>query len=121
MPSTLAYPAPPRGWERPVLLKDSFSSAPNQTDWIKLRGIVAVQLTGAATSVGAVVERSTDDPGGPQGGAGNPAPAGQTLSGSPSAGMPVGAYDEPAAAWWRVRLTAVSGGACNLSISGQEA
>jgi hypothetical protein len=90
-------------------------SAPGVTDWIRAFEQIAVQITGGATSVTAQVERSTEDPAATV----NPAPAGDPITGNPATGIKPVAYAEPGAAWWRVNLSAVSGGTANVSLAGK--
>ena len=85
------------------------------TDWVALCDGVAVQVTGPATSFTGVVERSAHDPAD----AAAPAPADAApVSGNPAAGMVANSYAEPGVAWWRVRVTAIGGGAATVAISG---
>lgn len=84
------------------------------SDWVLCEGDIALQITGSATSVTAVVERSTRNPSGTP----NPAPlSSDTITGNPSTGMNVASYYEPGAAYWRVRLTALSGSGVNVSFA----
>lgn len=94
----------------------TLTSPTSATDALLFKGAVAIQITGPATAVTVVVERSTSDP---ASGA-NWAPAdADAVTGNPSTGVPVQAYLEPAAAWWRVRLTAMTGASVTISLSGQ--
>ena len=102
-----------------VRTREKNLAAPGVTDAVMLSGIVIVQFTGAATAVTAVVERSTKDPalGGP-----NWAPADSAaLTGNPNTGMPPLAYREGGAAWWRARVTAITGSSVDVSIQGKGA
>ena len=77
---------------------------------------VSVQLSGTATDIVAVVERSSQDPGS---GEENWAPVeGETFTGDLSAGIPPRAYIEPAAGWWRVRVSTLTGGYVRVSMAG---
>lgn len=91
-------------------------TAVGATQGVRVRGSVAIQYTGAATSITSVVERSTIDPvlGTPNWARVEDTP----VTGNPSAGMTVASYTEPAIAWWRVRLTAITGSPVTVSISG---
>lgn len=86
------------------------------TEGVRVRGAVAIQYTGSATAITSVVERSTIDPvlGNPNWARVEDTP----VSGNPSTGMTVSSYTEPAIAWWRVRLTALTGTSVTVSISG---
>lgn len=84
------------------------------TDWVLCQKDIAVQLTGPSTVVTAVVERSTINP---ALGA-NPAPLDSTnLTGNPTTGINVNQFYEPGAAWWRVRVTALTGTAVDVALT----
>lgn len=89
-------------------------SAPGVTDWVCLANNIAVQITGTATSITALVERSTKNPAD----AANAAPADAPITGSPVAGIQPVPYLEPGVAWWRVNVTAVAGGDAVIALSG---
>jgi hypothetical protein len=92
-------------------------SSPGVTEWICMSGQIGVQITGQATSITAVVERSSLDPLSSDGA--NPTPAdGVTLTGDPSSGLIPTGYYEPGTAWWRVRVSSLSGGVVTISLSG---
>lgn len=95
-------------------------SATGSTDpAIRLQGTVVVQLSGTATDIVAIVERSSRDPGSAQV---NWAPAeDDTFSGDLSAGIAPRAYTDPAIGFWRVRITTLTGGTCKVSIIGDRA
>jgi len=85
---------------------DHTLNAAGVTDWVCLSSNVSVQITGTATAITAIVERSTRNP---VVGA-NAAPASDApITGSPVAGMSPIPYAEPGVAWWRVRVTDVNG------------
>lgn len=86
--------------------------------WTLFEGTnVAVGLSGTATSVTAVIERSGRDPSGPSGA--SSAPADTTgLTGNLATGVPANIYEEPGVGWWRVNITASSGGTVLASLSG---
>lgn len=90
------------------------SSGPSEA--VRVRGSVAIQYTGTATSINAVVERSTIDPG--TGGSNWARVEDAPVTGNPASGMTVSVYSEPAVAWWRVRLTSITGSNVTVSISG---
>lgn len=109
------------GEERFLEYTETFSATGN-TDPLRYErsdeGIV-IQLSGTATSFTAIVERATLDPG-----AGTPnwAPADSSpLSGNASTGIAPVRYDEPVRGWWRVRITALSGGNLTVYIAGKPA
>lgn len=94
-------------------------SAPGSTDAVRLQGSIVVQLSGTATSLAAVVEHATRDPATAEA---NWAPADDIgFAGNLSTGMSPKPYTEPATGWWRVRITAISGGSCKVSIIGEKA
>lgn len=94
-------------------------SAPGSTDAVRLQGNVVVQVSGSATSLTAIVEHATRDPNTSEA---NWAPADDTgFGGNLSAGLSPRPYVEPATGWWRVRVTAISGGNCKISIIGEKA
>jgi hypothetical protein len=96
---------------------DDTLNAPGATTPLRVVGEVCVQLSGTATSITAIVERSTRDPvQGP-----NWAPAGDPITGNPSTGLPIKRYMEPTRGWWRVHITALSGGSVISDVSGQKA
>jgi hypothetical protein len=91
--------------------------APGATDGIRLQGDVVVQISGTATNIVAVVEHATRDPGGAQA---NWAPAETSgFTGDLSLGMSPRVYMEPATGFWRVNVTALTGGNCRVSIVGE--
>ena len=86
---------------------------------IRLQGTVTVQLSGTATEISAVVERSSRSPGG---GEENWAPAeDEAFAGNLSAGIAPREYAEPAVGWWRVRVPTLTGGDVKISIIGETA
>ncbi len=86
---------------------------------IRLQGTVTVQLSGTATEISAVVERSSRSPGSGQE---NWAPAeDETFAGDLSAGIAPREYTEPAIGWWRVRVLTLTGGDVKISIIGETA
>lgn len=101
------------GGEKRLKAQETFD-ATGETDWIKFTDELSVQLTGDATAVTAVVERSTDDPTGDA----NPAPVGEEITGDLTDGIAPLAYDEPGASWWRVKITALSGGDVEVTLLG---
>lgn len=89
------------------------------TDWILLSNYIAVSVSGSATSVSIMVERSVTEPTGKIGAtpvAADDAP----IQGNPSQGMSPVAYMEPGAAWWRIRVLDLAGGNVFVSLSGTE-
>lgn len=94
-------------------------SVTGQTDPVRLQGDVVVQISGTATNLTAIVEHATRDPSTSEV---NWAPAeDDPFSGDLSAGMAPRPYRDPATGWWRVRLSAISGGNCKISIIGEKA
>lgn len=90
-------------------------SAPFTGDWIKVRGNYTVQITGAATSISAVIERSTRDPAGT---AGPNAATIDTITGNPSTGIVPSSYEEDGMSWVRWRVPTLNG-AAHLSLAGK--
>ena len=91
-------------------------SAPGEMDWVQfVTTDVVAQIEGAATSVTAIVERSVFNP---YEQVTNGAPAAEPITGNPATGISPSVYVEPALGWWRVRLTAISGGSATISLSG---
>lgn len=89
------------------------------TDWILLSNYIAVSVSGSATAVSLMVERSVTDPKGQIGA--KPVFADDApIQGNPSQGISPVAYMEPGSAWWRVRVVNVAGGDAFVSISGTE-
>lgn len=84
------------------------------TDWMQITGTVAIQITGVATAVTAKIERSTENP---VSSTANPVQIGADLTGNPSTTGIYSSSTEPGAAYWRVRLTAMTGVSCNIYIS----
>lgn len=87
------------------------------TDFVRVQGDVVVQISGTATAITAKVERASRDP---NSGEVNWAPAEtETFSGDLSAGIPPRAYFEPATGFWRLNISALTGGNCKVSIIGE--
>lgn len=95
-------------------------SATGQTDACRFeRGSdgVLVQIAGTATSVTAIVERATKDPGV---GTPNWAPASdQPISGNLATGVAPKRFIEPTRGWWRVRITGLTGGTASVYMVGE--
>lgn len=94
------------------------------TDWVRLENCdLSVQATGSATSIVVVVERSPLDPvtrGGPPLSYGPVNPTlGDSLIGSPAAGMSPSYYTEPGFGWWRATVTTLSGGNSRVCLTGR--
>lgn len=102
----------------------SGKTAPFATDWNKfINTNIIAALSGTATAVTAVVQRSAVNPnllvnGVAQGAVASPADA-TGFTGDLSAGIPPNIYTETGIGWWRINVTAVSGGNCTASLSGQ--
>lgn len=100
-----------------ALLASTTVSQPGLTSWVCLTGQLAIQVTGDATVLSYLVERSSMDPHDPAGH--NAAPAdSQVITGSPVQGMTPEAFYEPGVGWWRIRVTDIQGGDALLTISG---
>lgn len=109
------------GDERFLEYTETFSATGN-TDPLRYErsdeGIV-IQLSGTATSFTAIVERATLDPGAVTP---NWAPADSLpLSGNAAVGVAPVRFDEPVRGWWRVRVTALTGGNLTVYIAGKPA
>jgi hypothetical protein len=98
-----------------LTLEETLTAANQSTEWLRLSGQLAIQITGTATAVSVQVERSTRDP---QTLTPNTAPAGDVITGNPATGMQPKAYAEPGVAWWRAKLTAITGADCTVAING---
>lgn len=86
---------------------------------VRLQGAITVQVSGTASNVKAVVERSSGDPGSPKE---NWAPAeDRPFEGDLSQGMAPREYAEPSIGWWRVRVPTLSDGSVQISIVGESA
>ena len=100
-------------------------TSPFTTDWHQFTNTdVVIALSGSATAVVAVVERSCVNPFArvagslvPQGPITTPADS-DGFSGNLSAGIPANIYTESGVGWWRVRVSSVTGGDCTASLSG---
>lgn len=92
-------------------------SAVGTTEAIRVIGEIALQISGDATAITAVLERSTRDPGL----GANWAPAGDAISGNPSTGLQVKRYAEPTRAWYRVNISSITGGSVVIVFSGEKA
>ena len=80
---------------------------------------VVVQFSGTATAITAIIERSTLDP---VRDTPNWAPAMlDPVIGSLFTGIAPFLFDEPARAYWRVRITTLTGGNCTVVKSGEQA
>lgn len=80
---------------------------------------VYIQISGSATAITAIVERSTKDP---TRETANWAPAmAIPITGDLSAGIAPFIFNEPARGYWRVRITTLTGGTCTVVISGEQA
>lgn len=78
-------------------------TAPGDSQALRLRAEILVQLAGSGTAVTAVVLRS------PDGMDDNYSPAGEPIAGNQSAGVDIRRYDEPSRGFWKVRVTSVTG------------
>jgi hypothetical protein len=84
---------------------------------VRLQGAIVVQLSGTATNIVAITERSSRDPNTNEV---NWAPAETTgWSGNLSSGLAPRPYHDPATGFWRVRITTLTGGSCKVSIVGE--
>lgn len=80
---------------------------------------VYIQISGSATAITAIVERSTKDP---TRETANWAPASDTpITGNLSAGIAPLIFNEPSRGYWRVRITTLTGGNCTVVLSGEQA
>ena len=80
---------------------------------------IVVQFAGTATAVTAIIERSTNDP---VRDTPNWAPAMSTpATGNLVTGLAPFVFDEPARAYWRARITTLTGGNCTVVLSGEQA
>lgn len=88
------------------------------TPWVRFANCdICAQVSGDASAVVAVVQRSDTNPAGPLGA--NAAPADTDgFSGSPADGIPPNIYAEPGVGWWRMHVTTVTDGTVYASLSG---
>lgn len=94
-------------------------AAPGSTDPVRLSHDIVVQISGTATAVDAVVERSFADP---LFAANSFAPAeDEHFSGDLTVGIAARQFFEPIQAYYRVRVIAVSGGTAIVSLVGSTA
>jgi hypothetical protein len=99
--------------ENPEFAKNDQSlSAPGDTEPMRLCEEVCVQIGGSGTAIDATVLRS------PDGAADNYAPAGDDITGDPSAGINIKRYAEPSVAFWKIRVNSITGTA-KLHMSGK--
>lgn len=93
-------------------------SAPGSTEAVRFQrsedGVI-IAVSGTATSVVFVVERSSRDPGSDP--AWSPAQD-DAITGNPSTGIAPLQFREPATGFWRVRFTTLSGGTAKISMVG---
>lgn len=97
------------------LTEDHTAAGPTST--MRCSGEIALQVSGTATAVNGVLERSTRDP------TSNPnwAPAGDPITGNPSTGLPVKRYAEPTRAWYRFNILSMTGAGVTVVFSGEMA
>lgn len=94
-------------------------NAPGSTDPVRLAKDIVVQISGTATSVDAVFERSVTDP---NASANNWAPAeDEHFTGDLTVGVAARQYFEPIQGFYRFRIIAISGGTAIVSIIGSSA
>lgn len=90
-------------------------SAPGVTEAVKLASNIAVALSGTATNVEVVIERSARNPDGTP----TWVKVGASITGNLTTGIDVQAYLEPGTAWWRARVVTLTGGNVKIDISGR--
>lgn len=101
-----------------ILATDTLTTT-GPSDPVRLSGDIVVQLSGTATNITAVFERNPQDPAqAPNGWA--PAET-EAFSGNLSLGIPARRYQDPISAFYRLRVTALSGGNVTVAISAQQA
>lgn len=106
------------GIERQTFFEE-LSEAGVTSPAIRFVGDVTVQLSGTATNIEAIVERSSQDP---NGASANWAPAeDEPFSGNLANGISPRPYVEPAVGWWRVRVPTLDGGYVRINMSGGDA
>ncbi len=109
MSKNVINPAPKR-----VITNQRLTAVGDVSDWVLCQGDIAIQVTGTATAVSFIVERSTRNPSDTP----NPAPvATDPVTGNPSTGVNVLSYVEPGVAYWRVRITAMTGSNVDVSFA----
>lgn len=96
-------------------------SVTGATDWVQFQDTnIIVQIDGAATDIVAVVERSALDPSKYTDATWAPADD-LPITGDPSSGLSPFVYIELGVAFWRVRVTTLTGGTATVSLSGKSA
>ena len=94
-------------------------SGVGSTASVRLSQDIVAQISGTATSIDAVLERSVADPGTTSG---SWAPAEDLhFSGDLSAGIAARPYYEPLSAFYRMRIISISGGTATISLIGKQA
>lgn len=110
---TLNKVVTPKGVNK-IVTNQNLTANGDVSSWVLCQGDIAVQVSGVATAATLVVERSTRNPSDTP----NPAPlSADTITGNPSTGINVASYYEPGAAWWRVRVTALTGTSVDVSFA----
>ncbi len=91
-----------------------------ETDPIKFVSCQLIgQVSGDATDIVVLPERSATDPDGPFGPTWAPAPTyADGFTGDLSAGIAGIVFTEPGVGWWRLRGATVTGGDCSAALSG---
>lgn len=102
----------------------SAATVPFTTDWHQFVNTdIIAALSGTATAITAMVERSAVNPAGKgltgaaQGAVTSPADS-TGFTGDLSAGIAPNIYTESGVGWWRINVTAIAGGNCIASLSG---
>lgn len=97
---------------RTVIATETFTGA-GETDWVMMAGNISVMLTGAGTAVSATLERSVHtDPV-------DEAPMGAAITGNPSTGINVANYEEVGVAWFRVKVSSLTGADVTVVMTGE--
>ncbi len=93
-------------------------SAAGSMDWTRFESTnVTASISGTATTGTVVVERSAFDPLGSPGASAAPADD-ASFTGDLTAGVSPRAYYETGVGWWRIRVTASTGGYVDCGLSG---
>lgn len=104
------------------VMGSSGNTVPFQTAWVQfINTNLLAALSGTATAVVAIIERSAVDPNLGSLGAVTPiiSPADSAgFTGSLATGIPPNIYSEPGIGWWRINVTSVTGGTCTATLSG---
>lgn len=104
---------------REITTEGASATVPFATPWTRFVACdICAQVSGSASAVVAVVQRSDVNPGA-DGALAQAAPADATgFTGNPTTGIAPNIYTEPGVGWWRINVTTVTAGTVRASLSG---